>query len=203
MRRIFTFLIITSLATASGLVSADGGHGSGKFMRFFDANNDGTVTLDEFNDSAKARFERMDSDGDGKVSKDEFRSYIKARRAEHMERKFARMDADQDGKVSREEFLAYKAKKAERKFARMDKNNDGVISKEEHASCKGGKHGKHKRHGGKIFYHIDKNGDGFITQSESYEAWLNWFNRIDSNADKVVTADEVKAYREQRRKKRD
>ena len=193
-----TVILVTFFSfTAASAFAGPGGHGKGKFMGFFDSNDDGEVTLDEFNDSAKARFERIDGDNDGNISKDEFRAYIKEKRSDRKKKKFARMDTDNDGQVTKDEYVAYKTKKAERKFARMDKNSDGTVDVEEHASCK---RNKHKRRGGRIFHHMDSNDDGNVTQAESYEAWLKWFKRIDANADDVVSSEEVQAYRQQRRK---
>ena len=198
MKRIVILVTFFSFTAASAFAGPGGhGHGKGKFMGFFDSNEDGEVTLTEFNDSAKARFERIDGDNDGNISKDEFRAYIKERRTDRKKKKFARMDTDNDGQVTKDEYVAYKTKKAERKFSRMDKNSDGTVNVEEHANCK---KNKHKRHGGRIFHHMDSNDDGSVTQAESYEAWLKWFKRIDVNADDVVSSDEVQAYRQQRRK---
>ncbi len=201
MNKSLALLTLLCLGTASPATFA-GNHGKGKFMNFFDANNDGTVTLDEFNESAKQRFTRIDSDGNASLTKEEFRAYIKSRRAERKQRRFAKIDTDNDGQLSKDEFIAFKMKKAERKFTRMDSDGDGVISAEEHVACKGGKHGKRKRRGGKIFQHMDANDDGNISQEESYAAWLNWFKRIDTNADNVVTAEEIQAHRQQRHKHR-
>lgn len=177
----------------SSIAQADRG-GPGKFMHFFDANQDGTVTLDEFNEAASARFKRMDSDGNGKVSQDEFRDYVKSRRIEHKADKLKRIDTNGDGKVTEDEYIAYSADKAKRKFSRMDKNKDGDLSAEEMKNCK-----HHKRFGSKRIYHkLDGNNDGQITKEESYKAWSDWFTRIDANGDKVVSTDEVKAYREKK-----
>ena len=118
MKKIFTLLTLACLAATSTTVLA-GGHGKGKFMNFFDTNQDGTVTIDEFNDSAKARFKRIDSNNDGNVSEDEFRTYIKSRRAERKQQHFAKMDTDKDGQLTKDEYIAYKQKKAERKFPNL------------------------------------------------------------------------------------
>jgi Ca2+-binding EF-hand superfamily protein len=79
----------------------------------------------------------------------------------------------------------------------MDANNDGMVSKEEYAARKSGWSGnKYGHHGkGKIFAKLDANNDGQLTRDESLGAWTNWFNRIDANSDQVVTADEVRDYR--------
>lgn len=185
------------IATGSALLvlvmsaaPAIAGEGKGRFMKNFDTNNDGSVNIAEFNAAAAERFKRMDGDANGILSKDEFRAHMRAKKGERKQKKFARMDTNGNGTVERDEFLAHKQAKAERKFTRMDKNGDGSVSKEEHASCKKGKH--HKK---RMFKRMDKDGDGQVSQNESLTAWSNWFKRIDANNDQVVTADEVKAFR--------
>lgn len=186
-------LLVTALAVlAANPALAYQGKGSGKFMRFFDANQDGVVTMDEFDQSARQRFKRIDADNSGQISTEEFRSYIKQRRAERKAAKFKRIDTDNDGQVSKEEFIAYQMKKAQRKFTYLDRDNDGHLSVEEITRHHRGHKRSHRKH---IFHKLDANGDGNITGQESYTAWLNWFKRIDANADQSVTEDEVKAYR--------
>jgi len=193
-----TLICITLLwLTTASTTSLAGGHGKGRFIQFFDTNKDGTVTLDEFNESAKVRFQNIDSDKDGKASREEFHAYIKLHRAEHKKRKFAKLDVDQNGQISKQEYITYKVKKASNRFTKMDADGNGTVSIEE---LMAGKRGKHKRHGHKIFKHIDDDNDGQLTQTESHEAWLNWFKRIDSNSDNIVTDDEIQAHRQQRRK---
>ena len=59
-----------SLSMATGVVLAHGGGWKGGFMEYFDANNDGMVTLDEFQQTAEKRFQLMDKDGNGIVTKE-------------------------------------------------------------------------------------------------------------------------------------
>lgn len=191
MKRTPLVIAVVSLGlSTAGVALAD--KGPGKFMRFFDSNQDGSVTLEEFNQASADRFARMDSDSDGKLTRDEFQEYIKSRRAERKQAKFARMDTDGDGAVSKAEYVAYKTAKAERRFAYMDKNEDGKVDQSEYAQCMK-KRGHH--HKGRIFDKLDSNGDGVVTQAESHAAWSDWFKRIDANQDSLVTQDEVQQYR--------
>jgi len=171
------------------------GHKGGKFMRFFDSNNDGQVARAEFEKAAVDRFKRIDTDTSGTVTKEEFKAYVKQRRAKRRERKLGKIDTNGDGNVSKEEFVAYKTKKIERGFTRMDKNNDGQISKEEFTSHKR----KHRKSPRKIFKRLDINGDGQITQAESLQKWGKWFDRLDANNDGTVTTVEIKNARHKRR----
>ena len=196
-----TLIQISVLAlglSLSAFASADSGgqmHGKNKFMNFFDTNNDGNVTLEEFKDASANRFKRMDTNSDGKITADEFESYVSERRAEHKKMRYAAMDTNKDGNLSKEEYLQAKRERAERKFIRMDKNGDGMITPEEYASCKG----KHKGHDkSRIFERLDVDQDGSVSQEESLNAWTGWFKRLDTNADNVVTTDEIAQARKNR-----
>ncbi|MGD8568414.1 MAG: EF-hand domain-containing protein [Gammaproteobacteria bacterium] len=193
-------LVMGCALLATPVLAGSGHHGKGRFMEFFDTNGDNLVTLEEFNESAAKRFDRMDDDGNGVITSAEFGSYISERRAEWRERKFAMMDSDKDGQVSRDEYVAYRQQRAERRFQYMDTDNDGKVSKSEYEDFKSHrKHRKHGRHGkGRIFAKLDGNNDGQITREESLAAWRNWFKRIDANNDQVVSGDEVVQYRKQK-----
>lgn len=188
---ITTFTLLSVVLASSGLAVAGGhGHAGGqKFMKFFDTNQDGTVTQEEFSIAAASRFTKMDSDKNGVVSADEFRSYVRTRRSEHRQQRYQDMDANKDGQISKDEFLLSKRQRAEGKFARMDKNGDGLVSAEEHASCRFNKRGHFG--GRRIFQRLDANNDGSVTKAEGTSAWSNWFKRLDSNDDQVVTTEEV------------
>jgi Ca2+-binding EF-hand superfamily protein len=192
-KQIVTGAALLIFAVSSAPLMASDGHGHGKggrFMKFFDTNNDGSVDMTEFNTAAAERFRRMDADGSGIVSKDELRDYMRSRKGEHKQKRFARMDTNGDGMVGRDEYLAHRQARAERHFMRMDKDADGSVSKEEFASSQ-----KRKHHKQRMFKRFDANGDGQISRNESLVAWSNWFKRIDANNDQVVSADEIKAYR--------
>jgi Ca2+-binding EF-hand superfamily protein len=194
-KSLFHTLLAIAISGLSASAIAGYGHGQDKFIQFFDDNQDGTVTIDEFNESAKARFKRMDMDGNGQVTDQEFEQYVQSRRADHRQRYVSRIDRNGDGKVSKEEFIAHNTQMAERKFSYMDKDSDGLVSSDEFDTARMKKYGR--RPGGKrIFEHIDGDGNGTLTQQESFTAWSNWFQRIDTNGDKVVSSDEVQAYRE-------
>ncbi|WP_455223547.1 EF-hand domain-containing protein [Kaarinaea lacus] len=173
------------------------GDGKGPFMSFFDTNGDNLVTMEEFNAAAAKRFETMDVDKNGVVSTEEFQSFVMEKRKERHEQRFLSMDSNNDGQISQEEYISYKQQWAERRFQGMDTNNDGVVSKEEYEARKsrwsGHKHGRHGKDG--IFAKLDADGDGQLTREESLTAWTNWFKRIDANGDQIVTADEVRDYR--------
>lgn len=184
-------LLSTSLALAHG-------HGTGRFMQFFDTNKDGVVTLDEFEAAMQTRFNNMDSDHNGLVSAEEFRHYLQQRRLQHKQARLKKMDSNGDGKVSKDEYLAYMSNRAQARFEHLDKNHDGMLVADElDRGCKS-RHGHGHRYGTGLFHKLDSNGDGSISLAESRAAWSAWFKRMDTNGDKVVSADEIKAFHDHR-----
>lgn len=162
-----------------------------KFMQFFDANNDGVVTYEEFQRSSKKRFERIDADTNAAISEEEFSNYMQTRHKERQKNHFENVDANKDGKVSKDEFLASERERAKRHFDRMDKDKDGLLSTDELTS-----HKKHRaRFSKKVFAKLDTNSDRQVTQEESQTAWSKWFKRMDANNDQVVSGDEVEQAR--------
>lgn len=188
-----TLLGVGLVGSAPVLAGGYGRDGGQKFMQFFDTNQDGTVTLEEFTDAAANRFAKMDSDKNGSVSADEFRAYVQGRRGEHRQQRYVEMDTNKDGQISKDEFLASKRRHAEHQFDRMDTNGDGLLSAGEFASRPAG---GHRGFGGRrIFQRLDTNGDGVITKAEGMAAWGNWFDHLDTNHDQVVTTEEVQQAR--------
>jgi Ca2+-binding EF-hand superfamily protein len=102
-----------------------------------DADNDGKVTLAEFQAGRGVQMmARLDADKDGKLSKDEFAALRKAkakaedaagsaRRGGKMaDRMWSKVDADNDGFVSKAELDGFLATR----FKRMDADNDGALT---------------------------------------------------------------------------
>lgn len=98
-----------------------GGHGP--HGNWGDANNDGTITRDEFLAGPIAMFERLDANNDGQLTGDEKPDM---RRMRHGGRHFGMRgaDANNDGTVTRAEYDAQGAQM----FSRMDANNDGQLT---------------------------------------------------------------------------
>ena len=200
---ILTLALAFSVIPLSTLAEPDHHHGkTGKFMAFFDSNQDGTVTIEELNEASKKRFQKMDADNNGVVTQDEFRAYVSQRKQERQQQHFSLVDSDSNGQISKEEYLLYQQQRAEKRFQDMDTNNDGVVNNSEFSTHKSarwvgkGKHDKGRHHHkNRFFSKLDSNNDQQITLEESLTAWTNWFKSIDINNDQIVTADEVKAYR--------
>ena len=99
---------------------ARSGKNSAHFLQKYDANNDGTVTKEEF--KHERRFAEIDADSDGVLSKTEIEEAMDKRLRESDIGFFERFDLNGDGKVTREEFTGAAAD-----FEAKDSNNDGVI----------------------------------------------------------------------------
>jgi hypothetical protein len=135
-----TAFAVLSLAAVAGLAHAQGPRGNQ------DANGDGVISAQEYEDAAKTRFQRMDPNQDGVIDADELAAIQK--RME--ERRAARpdagqgaggggggmwtaMDADHDGKITLAEALA--ASKAH--FAELDADKNGSLSEAERPARRG------------------------------------------------------------------
>jgi len=193
--RLFFTLLLSILISTSISSFATAGPKGGRFMSFFDTNNDKMVTMDELNVSSKIRFAKMDADNNKVVSVDEFSDYITQRRQQRRIKGFNKVDQDRNGRVSSEEYMTFKQQQAEERFQQLDINNDGYVSSDEFISAKHRRHGKRRGRGKRFFTKLDANADGHITRDESVIAWSNWFKRIDADHDEVVTADEVSTFR--------
>ena len=96
------------------------------------------------------------------------------------------MDANNDGMISREEWQG-----RSEAFDRMDKNKDGLISREEVAVRGGGQRkGRIKQ--------MDLNNDKQISRDE-WKGSTDIFSRLDINSDGVITKEELRARRQNRR----
>jgi len=126
-------LTALSLAAVAGLAHAQGPRGNP------DANGDGVVSAQEFDDAAKARFQRLDANHDGVIDAEELAAIQKRMEERRAERPNAgkgggggsaalsAMDADHDGKITEAEALA--ASKA--RFAALDADKNGELSEAE------------------------------------------------------------------------
>ena len=192
-------IILLTMLSLNSIALADPGDNNknSRFMRFFDTNNDKTVTREELNKASRNRFSEMDTDRDNLISATEFKHYFQQRRQNRRTKKYKMIDGDADGLMTKDEFLTFKYKRASERFHGIDVDEDGIVSLEEFVAAKPRRHGKRFRtnRGKRFFSKLDTNSNGEVTRDESLAAWTNWFNRIDENNDKTVTMDEVKLFR--------
>lgn len=146
-------LILTSPAFAQGMGS--GPHGSGphgaqmkdadgdqrmsprveRFMRLYDLNGDGKVTVEEINDDQGRLFGAMDIDNDKSLSEDEMRRRGRSLQVWRTVTMFDLMDVNGDGKLS----IAEIQDPTKRWFKRYDANKNGVLEADEIPSRRWGR----------------------------------------------------------------
>ena len=88
-----------------------------------DANHDGKVTKQEYNDARAALFARMDRNGDGFIDDADSRAGGNERGQRAAKALRGRIDSNGDGKISKEEFVNAPTML----FDKFDANKDGVL----------------------------------------------------------------------------
>lgn len=134
-----TTIATLSLAMGAGVALADNDRRGGG-MRAADTNNDGSVSLEEFQTNFVTRIAKFDSDSDGTVSRAELEAIIAASDDRRMERQAARvraLDADWNGELTTAEIQTA----GQSAFERFDTNEDGKLDR----SDRRGKRGDRKR----------------------------------------------------------
>ncbi|MCF8475191.1 MAG: EF-hand domain-containing protein [Emcibacter sp.] len=108
-------------------------------LELMDADNDGTVSDQEFRNFGDNVFMSADKNSDGSLDDQEFVTFSNIMEEKHMaamekvkqsrlKKHFEKLDTDKNGKISRAEFDA----KQDMKFNHMDHNEDGHLTKEDH-----------------------------------------------------------------------
>ena len=123
--------MFTKVATAAVLllsscvVLAQGREGNA--LDQADANHDGKVTKQEYNDARAALFARMDRNGDGFIDDADSREGANERGQRAAAALRGRIDTNGDGKVSKDEFVNAPTMM----FDKFDANKDGVLDAQE------------------------------------------------------------------------
>jgi Ca2+-binding EF-hand superfamily protein len=126
----------------------------------------------------------------------------RAQLVQKLDERFAALDTNKDGVITKDELQAARKARHDARFARLDKDGNGSISREEFDAGHdrpgkhrrgGARHGGPGGHGGFGQGMFDGNKDGKITKEEFQSRALARFDRLDTNHDGVVTADERKA----------
>jgi len=160
-----------------------------------DTDGDGRVSRAEFVDGRIAHLTAIDANRDGSISAEERQSGIDTRRNQRVSARFETLDKDGNGSVSREEFTAAREMRGERM---------------EHAS-RGGRHGMGRGgHGGGRWGRGHGGGEhgpraearGPVVISNVQTRLTTQFDRVDTNHDGYITAEERTAARQAMRGQR-
>ena len=114
--------VLNSLASGflMSLLPASAAPRRSRAMQALDADNDGTVDLEEAKKAASTVFDKVDRDHDGTLDRRELRGRLRPG-------EFAAADPDKDGPVSKDEYL----KLVEERFKAADRDNDGTLDDNE------------------------------------------------------------------------
>jgi len=114
--------VLNSLASGflMSLLPASAAPRRSRAMQALDADNDGTVDLEEAKKAASTVFDKLDRDHDGTLDRRELRGRLRPAQ-------FAAADPDKDGTVSKDEYL----KLVEERFKAADRDNDGTLDDNE------------------------------------------------------------------------
>lgn len=156
-----------------------------------DADGDGRISRAEFVDGRIARLTALDTNRDGSISVEERRAARQAHRAERVATRFAALDKNGDGSVSREEFTAPRergdrAERAGRQGMRQGGHHGGPRG----GWGRGGGHG----HGGERGQNAEARGPLVIADVQT--RLTNQFDRVDTNRDGFISAEERTAARQ-------
>jgi Ca2+-binding EF-hand superfamily protein len=115
---------------------------------------------------------------------------------------FKKADADGNGALSRAE-VEKSIPRLAPKFDQIDTNKDGQLSRAELHAWKKAHRGERQARAAERFRHADSNGDGKISRAEAEKnapRLAKRFDQIDANKDGQLTQDELRAYRESKRR---
>jgi Ca2+-binding EF-hand superfamily protein len=118
---------------------------------------------------------------------------------------FSKADINGDGKLSRAE-IEKAIPQLLGEFDRIDSNHDGQLSRGELSAWRKAHKPGRQAQAAERFRHADTDGDGAISRAEAERhapRLAKKFDQIDSNKDGKLTQDELRAYRETRRKQKD
>jgi Ca2+-binding EF-hand superfamily protein len=166
------FIILSLAATATVAVAVPA-------QAQAQADRGAALTRDQVQQRAVEAFARMDVNGDGVIDATD--------REARRERMFARLDANNDGSVSREEFAAKRERRGEARAQRGEARGERGMRPARGLAFRGGARS-------------DGEARAPMTQEQFVASTLERFDRIDTNGDGVISAEERQAAREQMRR---
>src|SRR5438874_8724035 len=112
-------LALVGLALAAAPTQAAGVNADA-FIRQWDADHDGTLSVDEVKKAASARFDQLDRDHDGTLDRRELGATMSIK-------ELRQADLAKNRKLDKNEYLAM----TEKRFQAADKNHDSKLDKNE------------------------------------------------------------------------
>ena len=155
--------------------------------------NSTPMTRTEAAQKAVERFKKMDLNGDGVLDL--------ADRELRREQRIAKLDTDGNGAISKAERDAAREARQQRRAERMAERGVEGERREGKRKMRGMRGGKRGLMGGGMMAGADANGDGRLTAQEVQAHALARFDRIDTDKNGTVTAEERKAAHDARREK--
>lgn len=157
-----------------------------------DTDGDGRISRAEFVDGRIARLSAIDANRDGSISAEERQSGIDTRRNQRASARFEALDKDGNGAVSREEFTA-----REPRGDRAEHAGRGG----RHGMGRGGHRGGGRGHGGGEWGQ-GAEARGPMAIADVQTRLTTRFDRVDTNQDGFITAEERTAARQAMRENR-
>jgi len=118
---------------------------------------------------------------------------------------FSKADADGDGKLSRAE-VGRAMPQLAGEFDAIDRDRDGQLSRGELRAWTKAHRAERRAKAAERFRHADTDGDGAVSRTEAEQhapRLARKFDQIDVNRDGKLTQDELRAYREAKRSRKD
>lgn len=162
-----------------------------RMIERYDADKNGSVTLEEYLTADDDRFESADADDDGFVTADELDAAREKRTEQRRQTRLDRIDTDKDGRVSRAEAAATAVDRALKRFERMDADKDGFISTAEMSPRSRGRDDASPRRADRMLRRLDRDDDKRISAAEAENARRVRFTRMDADNDGVLTVAEL------------
>ena len=153
--------------------------------RTLDNDESGAISRDEWLASV-AIFDRLDANHDGVLTRDEVQHAVQERRRERAESRWKELDKDGNGVISRDEWP-----RGPEVFDRLDADHDGTLTREELHT---GARNRMRERATQRWNHLDKDGNGVISREE-WPRQPEAFDRLDTNHDGTLTADELASRR--------
>lgn len=181
MKKLTLGLTVAALALTGTAYAAQG-----PAPRDGEARRNAVTTVNDVQERAARRFQRLDANQDGRID----RTDGAERRAGRLQRRFERLDTDDNGTLSRSEFVARPAVGQGRQGAE-GRRGQGM----RRFAMRGG-------NGQRMIRRADADRNGFVTQAEFTAQAVQRFGRMDVDRDGRVTGRERQSARAQMRERR-